>query len=115
MSRSKVGEQSAHSSAFCRYHALTAVQSLAAQLQQLGRTDGSGSGSGSGSGISNTAEAARSLFEVMMNTAPTPPADSFPDAVSSWSGAAEVSFLGLGSLHRHQQYVKHMDLCTNEN
>jgi hypothetical protein len=76
-----------------RYHALTAVQSLAAQLQQLGQN----AGSGGSSSISNAAEAARPLFEVIMNAAPTPPADSFPDGVSSWTGAAEVSGEAAGS------------------
>lgn len=70
-----------------RYHALTAVQSLAAQLQQLSQIGGGGSGSS----ICNAAEAARPLFEVMINVAQTPLAESFRDGVSSWSGAAEVS------------------------
>ena len=107
MTQNESAEQSVHSFAVCRYHALTAVQSLAVQLQQLSRTDGSGgavsgavsSSSSSGGGGGSTAEAARPLFEVMMNAAPTPPADSFPDGVSSWSGAAEVSL--------ESQWVRH--------
>ena len=76
------------------------MQSLAAQLQQLSHLDGSiAAGSGGSSGRGSTAEAARPLFELMINVAPTPPADSFPDGVSSWTGAAEVSDEGSGSQH----------------
>ena len=67
-----------------RYHALVAVQSLAGQVA---------AGADAGGGAGDAAEATAPLFEVLIRTPPTPPAENFAADLQSWSGAAEASSL----------------------
>lgn len=108
-------------SAACRYHTLMAVQSMATQLKEAAADGGSGDsgrgntaggdggsrgnvdGSSAGGGAVSQAERARPLLEVLLHAPPTPPADDFPDGVSSWSGAAEVRAWSLGAILKREE------------